>query len=140
VGSHTAAVLAGHPEDWSAYRDEQWRVLPPGTCGLAPRVLHLFRRLGMNPGTVPASNLVFVRSRREAQLDGDVARLANECWPFHELVVSELRPKARLCIGKTAGDYVREKLSADRSRALASWRRTSAAGAASCSPRVLDRR
>src|SRR4051794_12575243 len=68
IANHTSWVLERFPANWSAYRDEPWLGLPPGTYGMAPRVLHLFKRMGLDPGCVPASNLVFVRSRREQDM------------------------------------------------------------------------
>lgn len=112
VGRHTHQVLHEWPEDWSAYRDEVWEGAAPGTYGMAPRVLHLFKRLGMEPGAVPASNLFFVRSRREEQIKERQGELSDLCWPFHAAVLAELRPRVILCLGATAGRYVRRKLGA----------------------------
>jgi len=111
IRSHTFQVLHQFPDDWSAYRDESWRGKPPATHGMAPRVLHVFRQLGLNPGSVPASNLVFVRSRREGDISPNEMRgLADACWPFHDRVIRLLRPRAILCLGSTTGNYVRERL------------------------------
>lgn len=113
VGGHTASLLRSYPDDWSAYRDESWEGATPGTYGMAPRVLHLFTALGMNPGHVPSSNLVFVRSSREADLGLQMAAFVDICWPFHALAIEQLRPRVILCFGKTAGQYVRRKVGAD---------------------------
>ena len=113
VGSHTAAVLTSFPENWSAYRDEIWKGYAPGTYGMAPRVLYLCAQLGIDPGFLPSSNLVFARSRREEDMGDEMHDLADLCWPFHEFVIQQLRPKVVLCLGKTAGKYVRRKLSAN---------------------------
>jgi uracil-DNA glycosylase family 4 len=112
VGSHTSWVANMAPADWSAYRDEKWKGKPPGSHGMQPRILHMFKTLGVNPGEVPASNLVFVRSRREGDIAEDLESLANHCWPFHKYVIKNLRPKVVLCLGKTAGDYVRSQTGA----------------------------
>lgn len=114
VGGHTLQVLSRLPDEWSAYRDEIWEGAAPGTYGMAPRVLHLFRQLRLQPGLVPASNLFFVRSRREEHIKERQAALADLCWPFHERVIETLRPKAVLCLGGTAGKYVRRKLAANQ--------------------------
>jgi hypothetical protein len=115
VGNHTAKVLRSYPDDWSAYRDESWEGKLPGTYGMAPRVLHLFNRLGLNPGEVPSSNLVFVRSRREEKINRkEMLSLADLCWPFHELVIQKLKPRVILCLGGTAGTYVRGKFRANK--------------------------
>ncbi|QGX39697.1 hypothetical protein [Permianibacter aggregans] len=112
IGSHTNDVLNLYPADWSAYRDESWEGAAPGTYGMAPRVLHLFAKLGVNPGTVPCSNLIFVRSRRENDLKSEMSNLIEMCWSFHEFAIAKLQPKAVLCFGKTAGTIVRKKLGA----------------------------
>ena len=112
VGNHTRHVLTQLPDDWSAYRDEVWEGAAPGKHGMAPRVLHLFRHLRLEPGLVPASNLIFVRSRREEQLKARKAALADLCWPFHAQVIDALRPRVILCLGNTAGKYVQRKLGA----------------------------
>jgi hypothetical protein len=114
VSSHTKWVLDKAPADWSAYRDESWKAKLPGRHTMQQRLLYMFDRIGLNPGTVPASNLVFVRSRREGDLGGKVDALADACWPFHACVIEALRPRAILCLGQTAGDYVRARVGADR--------------------------
>lgn len=115
VGAHTKMILEMANPDWSAFRDEVWEGRTPGTYGMAPRILYLFRRLGLSPGNVPASNLVFVRSRNEATMGAaSMRRLADQCWPFHAAVIQELKPRVVLCMGKTAGRYVQNKLGANR--------------------------
>ena len=105
-------VSAIAPEDWSAYRDESWQEKPPGRHGMQPRVLHLFRSIGLQPGAVPSSNLVFVRSRRERDIASSFGQLADMCWPFHRFVIATLRPKVVLCFGQRAGGYIRRQTEA----------------------------
>jgi uracil-DNA glycosylase family 4 len=112
ISVHTQWVSSVAPADWSAYRDERWKGKAPGTHGMQPRILHMLNVIGMRPGTVPASNLIFVRSRREGDIAHDVDSLADLCWPFHRFAIETLRPKVILCLGKTAGDYVRRRLAA----------------------------
>lgn len=111
---HSRKVLQCEPDDWSAYRDESWKGKPPGTCGMQPRILHLFNRLNLLAGEVPASNVIFLRSRGEKYIAGDINHLANECWPFHQKVLDVLKPKAILCFGKTAGGLVQKRVGATR--------------------------
>lgn len=113
IASHTEWVSSLAPAEWSAYRDERWKGKAPGSHGMQPRLLHMFRTLGLQPGLVPASNLIFVRSRREDELSDDFEHLAGLCWPFHKYVLESLRPKVILCLGKTAGNYVRAKTGAN---------------------------
>ena len=114
VRSHTALVQKVLPSNWSAYRDESWEGALPGTRGMAPRILHLFKQLRLDPGSVPASNLFFVRSSREAHIQERQAELADLCWPFHQLVIDQLKPRVILCLGSTAGEFVRGKVGAHR--------------------------
>ena len=110
---HSNRVLYEEPPNWSAYRDESWQGAPPGTYGMQPRVLHALRRLGLDPGRVPSSNLIFVRTAREVDLKGSGRELADACWVFHERVINTLNIDVVLCFGRTSGDYVRRKLGAD---------------------------
>ncbi len=114
VKTSIETVVGILPDDWSAYRDESWEGNPAGTFGMAPRILHMFSSLGLQPGKVPCSNLVFVRSRREGDLIGEMATLADRCWPFHERVIALLGVQVVLCLGRTAGKYVCCKLSANK--------------------------
>lgn len=110
VAWHTQKVMEREADDWSAYRDERWNNRPPGTCGMQPRVLHLLSKLGLEPGNVPASNVVFLRSARESTFTGDYRSVAELCWPFHRAVVEQLTPRVILCFGQTAGTFVLKKL------------------------------
>lgn len=100
------------PERWSAYADESWMGMPPGTCGLQPRVLHLFKALKIDPRNVPASNVVFVRSRTEATLAHEKRGLLAACWPVHARVIERLQIRTIVCLGTTAGEWVRETVGA----------------------------
>jgi hypothetical protein len=113
IGSHTEQVLNQFPDRWSAYGDESWQDKIPGTHGMQPRVLHMLRRLGRDPYETPASNLIFLRSTREATLSGDKNELVDLCWPFHEAVIVSLQPKVIVCFGKLAGMQVRRRLKAE---------------------------
>lgn len=112
LSRHSNRVLHEKPNNWSAYRDESWRGAPAGTCGMQPRVLHLLRRLDLDPGRVPSSNLIFVRSARETDLKGRQRELANACWAFHERVITALSIQVILCFGRTTGSWVRRKIGA----------------------------
>ena len=68
----------------------------PGRHGMQPRILHMFKMVGLDPGAVPASNLVFVRSRRERDIVDVFETLAHRCWPFHRNVIDTLCPKVVL--------------------------------------------
>ena len=112
VSAHTSWLLKNGARNWSAYRDELWTGRTPGTAPLQRRMLHMFRKLNLDPGEVPASNLVFVRSERKAKLVGDFSQLARECWPFHQAVVDRLKVRTILCLGQDPGDWVCEQLGA----------------------------
>jgi hypothetical protein len=102
------------PALWTAYADESWEGRPPGTCGMQPRILHMLAQLRLDVRLVPASNVVFVRSATEADLSEEKGRLLSLCWPVHEAVIRELGIKTLLCLGTTAGRWVREAIGANR--------------------------
>ena len=116
VNSHTEWVLERSPENWSAYRDESWgtRGAEAGSRGMQPRVLHLFRKIGINPGEVPSSNAVFARSSRKATLKGDYRQMASTCWRFHQAVIDGTGARVVVCLGNDAGNWVRSNLYANR--------------------------
>lgn len=114
VQEQAARVLRHEHGTWSAYRDDSWGPgADPGTWGMQPRVLHLLRELALDPGHVPASNMVFARSRREGNVASRQMRAwAEACWPFHEQVINRLGVRVIVCFGGTVAGFVREKLDA----------------------------
>ena len=111
---HTDKVLKREPRDWSAYRDQKWENKPKGTYGIQPQVLHLLDRLGYPPGKVPASNVVFPRSRGANSLVGNMRQYAEKCWVFHQTVIDKLKPRAILCFGIQSSKFVRKKVHAKK--------------------------
>lgn len=95
---------------YSRYVDESWEGKAPGTHGMQPRIRHMFDRLGLDLRAIPASNLVFVRSRGEADLATEKDSLLKTCWPVHEAVIEGLGVDTILCLGGTTGRWVREML------------------------------
>lgn len=115
IEGHTRKVFnPKNPGNWSAYRDESWDGWPPGHKDMQPRILHLLRRLHLDPGEVPASNLIFVRSRRAKDLGGEMKQLAEQCWPFHQAVIDQLGPRVILCLGKETAEFVQRKTGATK--------------------------
>ncbi|HEX6784436.1 MAG TPA: hypothetical protein VF098_07265 [Sphingomicrobium sp.] len=101
------------PERWSAYLDRSWRGRSPGTYGIQPRILHMFDRLGVDPRDVPASNVIFLRTSSEAALAGEKPALLAQCRPVHTAVIEDLKNPTILCLGSTAGRWVRSLLGAE---------------------------
>lgn len=97
---------------WSAYGDQCWEGRTAGTHGMQPRVLLMLKQLGLDPRRVPASNVVFVRSRDEQALEAEKQALLAACWPVHAAVISSLNVRAIVCFGGTSGRWTREKLNA----------------------------
>lgn len=89
IGRHIAAFRA-KTSPWSEYLDESWEGAAPGTWGMQPRVLHMFRVLGLDPRQSPASNIVFVRSKNEKTLTQSKDELLHACWPVHKAVIDSL--------------------------------------------------
>jgi hypothetical protein len=100
-------------EPWSAYADESWNGAKPGTWGMQPRVLHMLSLLNLDPRATPASNVIFARTRTEAALKSTKAALLDLCWPVHDAVISSLGVRVIVCLGGTAGLWVRDRISAD---------------------------
>lgn len=118
--AQSANTVAKHIEEfraravpWSAYADDRWEGAAPGTWGMQPRVLHMLAGLGLDPRLTPASNLIFVRSRGEADLKTEKAELLRYCWPVHRAVIDSLQVRAIICFGSTAGRWTREQLRAN---------------------------
>ena len=114
VGAHTDFVLSDTSAEWSAYCDESWHGRPVGDAQLQRRLRHLLSGLDLDPRHVPASNLVFTRSRRVADLGADTDALIEMCWPVHDAVLAMLRPRALICFGVDTGERVRKRLGASR--------------------------
>lgn len=100
-------VREGRP-DYSAFRVHTWK----DESRIDRNVLHLLRRLAMDAGEVPASCVVFARTRSEAELRNEFQRLASLCWPFHRAVIDTLGVKVVVCFGGTASAFVRQRLDA----------------------------
>lgn len=118
VERHTERVLKHEQSEWSAYCDEAWGGCPPGKHRLQSRVHYVFDLLGMDLRLIPASNVVFVRSKRESTLDGSFPALAEECWPFHKSVIEDLKVQTILCFGQTAGHWIADRVGARRELAV----------------------
>lgn len=109
---HTSKVLRDKPDKWSEYSDESWGGYPKGKKGMQPRILRLLKNLCLDPGDVPSSNIIFVRSRGEADLADHFDAFAETCWPFHQAVIQHVQPRVILCLGKRAGSFVTRKTEA----------------------------
>lgn len=72
----------------------------------------MFEQLGLDLRMVPASNVVFVRTATESALAAEKATLLSQCWPVHDAVIRELGVRTVLCLGTTAGRWVREAVGA----------------------------
>ena len=114
VGQSINEALTRPQADWSAYVDESWNGRPAGSTKMQPRIQHMMRELGLDPRKVPASNVVFVRSRRERDLADEKAELLRACWPVHQAVIDKLMVRAVICLGGTAGRWVRDQVDANR--------------------------
>jgi hypothetical protein len=120
------AAWAGMTSRSSRYLDEAWEGKAPGTHGMQPRMRHMFDQLGLDLRETPASNLVFVRSASEAALAVEKERLIRMCWPVHQAVIDSLNIRTILCLGGTAGRWVREVVGA--TQLSDSFRETNARG------------
>ncbi|MCZ4499988.1 MAG: Tryptophan synthase subunit beta [Marmoricola sp.] len=119
VASQAAELLRTQPVNYSAYRDEAWAkplggLRPKGTAPMQRRILHMLDVLGLDPGTVPSSNLVFARTRRWGDLSpGEQNAWADACWPFHQAMIKRLGVRVVVCFGEPAGRLVRAQTGAN---------------------------
>lgn len=111
IAAHRQKFVDG-PVWWSEYSDERWAGAKPGAWGMQPRVLHMFASLGLDPRSVPASNVVFARTSTEAMLKNEKPDLLRACWPVHRVVIEALAVRVVVCFGGTAGRWVRDELGA----------------------------
>lgn len=98
---------AGRP-DYSAFRVHTWK----DESRIDRNVLHLLASLSMDPGSVPASCVVFARTRTESELRTEFHRLASLCWPFHQAVIDTLGVRVVVCFGGLGAGFVRHQLGA----------------------------
>lgn len=106
--------VQSRPDNWCEHRDESWDGRPPGSRKMQPRVLHVLKKLGLDPGTVPSSNVIFERTDDQEDLGSRWRALAQKCWPMHEAVIKDLKIRTIVCFGRVAGKFVREQLAAHR--------------------------
>lgn len=115
IGWHTDLVLHNKPDRWSEYTCESWLVRgkyrKPGEGGIQPSVVHLIQRLGYDPRDIPASNVVFTRTREAEDLK-EIDSLSKACWRFHREVIAHLKPKLILCMGRGAEDILKNETNA----------------------------
>lgn len=107
IAANIDQTLHREQDDWSAYVHESWSGRPVGTAPFQRRMQYLFvKGCGINLGRVPASNLVFQRSRRTQFLGTPFKELALACWPFHKAVIARLGIRVIVCLGAPASDFV----------------------------------
>ena len=99
IESDVASARTDRPANWSAYIDESWAGKKPGTKPLQKRMQYLAMRLGQDLRSIPASNLVFVRSARESDIKYDFKQLANGTWPVHQEIIRNLDIAVIVCLG-----------------------------------------
>lgn len=114
--AESVAWMMEQPGDHSAYRDQAWGNGRGGTWGVGRHpmqrsVVGLFDRLGIDPGTVPASNTFYAASRNVDGIAVNDARAWQEaCWPFHAEMIERLQIRVVLCVGRDAANFVRSKV------------------------------
>jgi hypothetical protein len=105
-------------QPWSAYLDEDWH---GGASLMRKSVPHLASQLGFDLRTIPASNLLFVRSETMAKLGKSPNIIEDHCWFFHAELISRLEPRIVVCMGFTdTGPRTRKRLMAKEPVKLAS--------------------
>jgi hypothetical protein len=122
IGFDLDASRAPERRNWSGFEDD-WREFGPGAVAFQRRVRHLINECGYeNPRTVPASNVIFVRSTRVETLDAKhTETLLYDCWAVHGKVISTLGVRVVVCFGQDAGRWVRAQLDASTEPAIESF-------------------
>lgn len=107
ISRNITKTLTRRAAKWSAYKDEKW-----DRADVQGRILHMLSKLQIDPRCVPGSNVVFARTASENALGSEKAALLKCCWPLHDMVIQRLGVRLVLCLGVTAGLWVRERLNA----------------------------
>ena len=105
-------VLHRHPDNCSAWRDERRSGRTLRHNYRQRRVLYLFDQTGRDPGAVPATEAIFLRSTNPYRLV-DLESLAQDCWSFHEAVIRTLGVRVVVCLGGRAGRLARQRVNAN---------------------------
>ena len=96
------------PEHFSLYYDEWEEDRAPL---MQEGVKHLFENTDLVSNETPASNCIFVRTRRANKLRNRRG-LEELCWPFHKAVIERLGVKLIMCLGDQAGEIVKRRMGA----------------------------
>lgn len=101
---------------WSsyAYQDEPWFDDTDREAPMQRRIRYLSERLGIRLQDLPSSNVIFARSTTGVTLEGSQHELMETCWPVHDAVISQLKCRFIICMGRPASEFVRRKLGADQ--------------------------
>ena len=100
VRSSIDKALSRSAERFSLYYQE-WETGRPQT--MQKGIRRFFAMSGLDPCLTPSSNCVFVRSPDIASMPKAAREeLEDDCWPFHQAVIEQLRIKAVLCMGDDA--------------------------------------
>ena len=115
VRNNVEDVLHHWSEDYSRHQRPKMghRFKKPGRHPMQRGLLHLFGRVDRHPEEVPASEVVFLRSKDLTELSGDFISYAELCWPFHQAVIDTLDVRVIVCLGQKAGGFMRRKLGAN---------------------------
>lgn len=104
-------LLQGLPDyDGNEYFGEVWDRQSRRLQMTLRAILHL---VSPQPLGVCASNLIFVRSPTQDQLQENFWKLADRCWPAHEFILDVVQPKLVIAYGngsESAYTYLYRKL------------------------------
>jgi hypothetical protein len=117
VYGNAVNLLHNLKPDYSSYVDESWEVrghhYSEGEAPMQLRVRYFLDRLGLLPGEVPTSNIIYARSPKVSDLPKEQALAwAQECWPFHARMIYRFGVRVVVCYGGDAAGFVRAKLGA----------------------------
>ncbi len=100
--------------DKNAYVHEKWNGLEPGAAPLQKRVKWLCEALGYQTKDVCASNVAFVRSKKQLPRK-KFMNVAALCWPVQRILIEDVvQPRLILTFGKDGYDYLDQELEEQR--------------------------
>jgi hypothetical protein len=105
AGASLRQSIAASRRGNNAYLDEEWekdgRTLEKGEAVLQRRIQRIAELVGVDLREIPASNLVFTRSKRLGE-HMDFGEALRRCLPAHEMFIRVIQPKLVFTFGNVS--------------------------------------
>ena len=113
VLEHFRFMLDDKNKNFNEYCDGVWKpggvIRTKGKAILQQRVQFLLSSLAINTRKVFASNLIFKRTRNEAELS-NIKKWAEICWAIHLRFLSSVDPSLLVVMGNFCFNFIRGKM------------------------------